>query len=62
MPEVSGYVKIFKIEDGDKDKSNNLMSLPIDGEKLLEKYEVVWTKTEDLKNTELNVLPVYGDC
>ena len=28
--------------------------------KLLENYEAIWTKIEDLKNIELNVLPVYN--
>ena len=37
------------------------MPFPIDDEKLLEKYEAVWTKIEDLKNIELNALPVYCD-
>ena len=44
---MSGYVKAFK--DGDKDKSNKLMSFRIDDEKLLEKYKAIWTKIEDLK-------------
>ena len=35
------------------------MSFCIDDEKLLEKYETI--KTEDLKNIESNVLPVYDD-
>ena len=33
------------------------MSFCIDDEKLLEKYKAIWTKTEDLKKTELNSLP-----
>ena len=52
---MSGYVKTFKF----KDKNNKLMSLHVNGEKLLEKYKAIWIKTEDLKNIELNVLPVY---
>ena len=35
---MSGYVKIFKVED----KINKLMSFHIDDEKLLEK--AIWTK------------------
>ena len=35
--------------------------LCIKDEKLLEKYETIWTKTEDLKNIEWNALPVYDD-
>ena len=62
MPKMSGYVKIFKVEDGDKDKSNNLMSFfCIDDEKLLKDYKAIWTKIEDLKNIKLNALPVYDD-
>ena len=41
MPKISGYVKIFKVED----KNNKLMSFCIDDEKLLKKYKAIWTKT-----------------
>ena len=34
MPKMSGYVKTFKVKDGDKDKNNKLMSFHIDDEKL----------------------------
>ena len=34
------------------------MSFRIDDKKLLEKYKASWTKIENLKNIELNVLPV----
>ena len=37
------------------------MSLHIDDEKLLEKYKAILTTIEDLKNIELNALPVYDD-
>ena len=37
LPKISGYVKTFKVKDGDKDKSNKLLSFRTDGEKLLEK-------------------------
>ena len=57
MPKISGYVKIFK----DKNKSNKLMSLSIDDKELLEKYEAIWIKIEDLTNIELNALPLYND-
>ena len=59
MPKMSGYVKTFKVIEGDKDKSNKLMSFRIFREKVLEKYKAIWTRVEDLKNIELNVLPVY---
>ena len=45
--------------NGDKRKSNKLMSFRIDDEKLLEKYKAIWTKIQNLKNIELNALPVY---
>ena len=58
---MSGYVKTFKVKDGDKDKNNKLMSFRIDDEKLLEKYKAIWTKIEYLKNIELNALQVFDD-
>ena len=54
-------VKTLKVKDGEKDKSNKLISFRIDDEKLLEKYEAIGTKIEDLKNIELNALLVYDD-
>ena len=44
-----------------KIKARKFMSFRIDDEKLLEKYKTIWTKIEDLHNTELNVLSVYDD-
>ena len=41
MSRMSGYVKTFKVKDGDKDKNNTLMSFHIDDEKLLEKYKTM---------------------
>ena len=58
---MSGYVKTFKVKDGDKDKNNKLIPFRTDNEKLLEKYKTISTKIEDLKNVELNALPVYDD-
>ena len=37
------------------------MYFRIDGEKLLEKYKTIQNKIEDLKNIELNALPVHDD-
>ena len=37
------------------------MSFCIDDEKLFEKYRAISTRIEDLKNVELNALPVYHD-
>ena len=56
---MSGYIKTFKVKDGDKDKNNKLMFFRIDDEKLLEKYKTIWRKIEELKNIELNALPAY---
>ena len=58
---MSRYVKIFKVEEGAKDKNNKLMSFRTDYEKLLEKYKDIWNKIEDLKSIKLNALPVYDD-
>ena len=38
---MNGYVKTFKVKDGDKDKNNKLMSFCIIDEKLLEKYKAI---------------------
>ena len=58
LPKISGYGN-SKVKNGDKDKNNKLMSLHADDDNLLEKYQITWTKIEDLKNIELNALPVY---
>ena len=49
MPKMGGYVKTFKVKDGDKNNNNKLISFCIDDEKLLEKSENFWNKSEDLK-------------
>ena len=41
LPKINEYVKTFKVRDGDKDKSNKLMSFRIDDEKLLEKFKTI---------------------
>ena len=41
LPTMNGYVKIFKVKDGDKDKNKKLVSFRIDDEKLSEKYETM---------------------
>ena len=59
---MSGYIKTFKVKDGDKDKNNKQISFGIDDEKLLEQCKAIWTNIEDLKILiELNALPVYDD-
>ena len=37
------------------------MSLRTGDEKLLKKYNAIWTINEDLKNIELKALPAYDD-
>ena len=37
---MSGYVKTFKVRDGDTDKDNKLMSFYTDDEKLLENIKL----------------------
>ena len=61
MPKMGGYIKTFKVKEGEKDKNNKFMSFHIDDEKLLEKHKATWTKIEDLKKNELNTIPVYDD-
>ena len=41
LPKMRGCVKIFKVKDGDKNKSNKLVSFRIDDVKLLEKYKTI---------------------
>ena len=57
---MSGYDKTFKNKDMIKE---NLMSVCVDNDKVLEKYKTIWiqTKIEDLGNIELNIVPVYDD-
>lgn len=55
---MTGYVQIFKVNYGDEDKSNKLMSFRVDDEKHLEKYKTILTKIEDLKSSEIDVLPI----
>ena len=43
VPKTSGYVKTFKVKEG----NNKLISFRIDDKKLLEKYKAIWTKVED---------------
>ena len=58
LPKMSLYDKAFRVKDGNKDKNNKLMFFHINDEKLLEKYKTIWTTIENLKNIELDALPV----
>ena len=55
LPKINGFVKTFKVKDGDKDKNNKLMFLGIDDDKLLEKYKTILTNIEDLRIIEKNI-------
>ena len=59
LPKMSGYLKAFKVKDGNKDRNNRLTSLRREMVRCYKK--TIWTKIEDLKNIELNALPVYDD-
>ena len=54
---MGGYIETFKV----KDNNSKFMFSSIDSEKVLEMYENIWTKIEDLKRIKLNALPVYDD-
>ena len=62
---ISIYLTFHNNDDRDEgffieaNKNKKLMSFRVNYEKLLEKYKTIWTKIEDLKNIELNALPVY---
>ena len=57
--DILRHIKLKR--ERDKDKNNKLISFRIDDEKLLEKYETIFTEVEGLKNIELNVLSAYDD-
>ena len=61
FPKMSGYVETFRGKSGDKNQNSKLISLSIDDNNLLKKFETISTKTEDLKNIKLDALPVYDD-
>ena len=47
MRKISGYIRTFKVKDGDKVGNNKLMSFSIDDVKQLGKCKAIWTKIED---------------
>ena len=57
MPKISGYVKTFKVREG----NYKLMCFRKNNEKLFEKYKAIWPKAEDLKIFQLNALPFYDN-
>ena len=61
MPELTGYVKTFKLKGRNKDKNNKLIFLEMHVDKLFEKNKTIWTKMEGLLNIKLNALPVHGE-
>ena len=48
LPEMSEHVRTFedKNRDKDKGKNNKLMSFRTDNDKLLNKYQTIWSKIE----------------
>ena len=50
-----------KVKVGNEDKNNKLMSFRINDKRLFGKYKAIWNKIEDLKNIDLNALPIYDD-
>ena len=61
FPKMIGYVKTFKDKGRFKNKNNKLICLHIDDNKLLKKHKAISTNIKDLKNIELNALPVHDD-
>ena len=62
LPKISVYAKTFKNKGGrHKNENSKLITSCINDDKLFEKYKIIWTKLEDLKNIELNALPVYDN-
>ena len=49
IPIVSGYVKIFKVKDEDKDKSNKLMFFRINNESYLKNIKLFGLILKTLK-------------
>ena len=47
MHKISGYIRTFKVKDGDKVGNNKLMSFSIDDVEQLGKCKAIWTKIED---------------
>ena len=58
---MSAYVETTKVEDGNKDENNKLMSFHIGDDRLLLKCKTIWIKIEDSKCIKLNALSVCDD-
>ena len=52
---MSGFIKAFKVEDGDKDKNNKLISFRTDDEKLL-------VKSKTIGRLRLKTLKYRSEC
>ena len=46
---MSGYIKTFKVKDGDKNKKNKLLSFCVDDEKLLKKIKAFMLRLNPCK-------------
>ena len=49
LPKMSGYIKTFKVKDGDKNKKNKLLSFCVDDEKLLKKIKAFMLRLNPCK-------------
>ena len=55
LPKMSGFIKAFKVKDGDKDKNNKLISSRTDDEKLL-------VKSKTIGRLRLKTLKYRSEC
>ena len=53
LPQVIGYVKHFD--------ANKVMSFKVTDKKLLNKYNKIWEKVEELLNVKFESKPIYGE-
>ena len=55
LPKMNGFIKAFKVKDGDKDKNNKLISSRTDDEKLL-------VKSKTIGRLRLKTLKYRSEC
>ena len=53
LPQMIGYVKYFD--------DNKVMSFKVTDKKLLNKYNKIWEKVEELLNVKFESKPIYGE-
>ena len=54
LPQMNGYIKDF-------DNGGKNMSLKIEGDSVLVKYNDVWNKIKEVKRIKFHNNPVYGE-